>query len=71
MNSKQFKEAIDLDIKLRNHLVSSGRWRSCLNCEYWVGHAGLVAPHCDMFKAMPPPHIIVTGCNEHIDNIPF
>lgn len=47
--------------------IENGKWRCCLNCMYWdKDKAG-----CSKFKATPPPHIVVHGCVEHEDDIPF
>lgn len=42
--------------------------RTCMNCDHWVNNV----PGCSKFKALPPPHIIASGCNDHVDiTIPF
>lgn len=54
-----------------------GLFRSCLNCADWEGeHApGVTLKYppewCRKFNARPPAKVIVTGCPEHSDNIPF
>lgn len=61
----------ELRIKIQDAAVVTHKWMTCLNCMYWVGHSGNVPPSCDMFKALPPPHIIVSGCKDHEFDIPF
>jgi hypothetical protein len=53
--------------------LDQGLFRSCLNCEHWTGETPQYEPpeHCRKFRARPPARIIVTGCDEHSDNIPF
>jgi len=64
--------------KLKNYqeqLVRSGLWRSCLNCGYWndpsIQQNPTMPLGCAKFKALPPPHVIVHGCSEWFDDIPF
>jgi hypothetical protein len=49
----------------QNRVINSHAWRCCLNCANWFGE------QCAMYKAMPPPHIIVNGCKDHDIDIPF
>jgi hypothetical protein len=54
--------------------VDLGMFRSCLNCEHWNSEDSKVKPPetCAKFgDARPPARIIVTGCPDHSDNIPF
>jgi hypothetical protein len=62
MNSKNKAEA---KIELQAVVLRVGAWQCCLNCLSWDGN------RCDKFKAVPPPHIIVNGCRDHEDEIPF
>lgn len=67
----------ELRMRIQDAAVSSQKWMTCLNCLYWQpgGKAGdmidATKPRCDMFKALPPPHIIVSGCKDHEFDIPF
>lgn len=54
--------------------ADQGLFTSCLNCSHWTGEAptnGEPPEACRLFKARPPARIIVTGCPDHTDNIPF
>lgn len=55
---------------LQAKLVTAQHWQSCLNCINWQGNLGM-EPRCELFKAVPPPHIIVNGCRDHENDIPF
>jgi hypothetical protein len=73
MNSKlRSDNENELVIAIQDGAVKSHRWMTCLNCLYWhrnntsAGDEG-----CDKFSAMPPPHIIVSGCKDHEFDIPF
>lgn len=44
-----------------------GVFRSCLTCDFWEQTNEI----CGMFKQRPPARIIVLGCSEHSDEIPF
>ena len=48
------------DLLMRTHT-----WRTCLNCDNWSQNK------CIKFKAVPPPHVIVNGCKDWEDDIPF
>lgn len=75
MNSKladELREIATHRMDLQAKLVSAQVWQTCLNCVYWhrnntsAGDEG-----CDKFNAMPPPHIVVNGCPDHENDIPF
>jgi hypothetical protein len=53
--------------------LDQGLFRSCLNCEHWTGENPTNAPpeQCRKFRARPPARVIVTGCDDHTDLIPF
>lgn len=53
---------------LVQHAFDTGMFRSCLNCAHWSGEPSEI---CNLFVARPPARVIVTGCDEHTDNIPF
>lgn len=68
--------------KLSNQITSNwyemGLFRSCLNCEHWIEgtqQGSLLKPEdrqkCKKFNSRPPTKVIVCGCSEHSDNIPF
>jgi len=69
MNTKideQRKEAEHETIKkFQNTLLNRAIWRSCLNCDNWDGS------QCGKWRMMPPPHVIVNGCKDWEDDIPF
>ena len=58
--------------------LDQGLFRSCLNCEHWNGEQApgvtLNYPPETCRKhgnQRPPARIIVTGCDDHSDNIPY
>jgi len=67
-------------------MVNNFTWQCCLNCENWTKssqkevpdetkYAGYrmedTGPMCMKFNMLPPPDVIVTGCEHHDDMIPF
>lgn len=62
MNSSNKQEAVS---ELQMRLIRLQAWQCCLNCLNWTG------TECDKFKAVPPPHIIATGCRDYENDIPF
>lgn len=46
-------------------VVDKHAWITCLNCEYWKDE------QCSLFRAVPPGSVIVHGCEEHVERIPF
>lgn len=68
------------------YMVQDGWFQSCLNCSHWIP-ANQLGPNkshmitandkkfppetCSLFKVRPPAKVIVCGCSEHIDDIPF
>jgi len=67
MNFKETLEQQRAQAKMdfQNMLIDKQAWQCCLNCLNWDGS------RCDMFKAVPPAHIIVTGCKDYERDIPF
>lgn len=68
---------IEQKIEFQTRLVKSHIWQSCLNCEHWT-HQVVMTPNeqsetdlCGKFRAVPPPHIIVHGCKDHLADVPF
>ena len=53
-------------------VVRQSGWRTCLNCINWreVPMSGQTMI-CGLYKATPPPNIIVHGCRDWEDDIPF
>ena len=61
-----------LSLKVTSFLNDAGFFQNCYNCQHWLEGP----PHnrqqiCGLFKARPPTSVIVAGCSEHTDNIPF
>lgn len=54
-------------IDFQSRMITSRHWQSCLNCEYF----GQEKDECTLFKARPPSHVIVNGCKDYMDDIPF
>lgn len=51
----------------QNKAIFHGVWRSCLGCINFNKRD----ESCMMFKARPPAHIIVNGCRDYDQDIPF
>lgn len=57
-----------------DQLMELGLFRTCCNCAYWQGeqHAHPeTCGHAANLNRRPPARIIVSGCSEHSDLIPF
>ena len=67
------KDAMNkLALLFANFMDENGFFKSCLNCEHWLeGPPDNKLQICGKYKARPPTNIIVCGCEEHSDNIPF
>jgi hypothetical protein len=77
MNSKQIANdhKDELQATLEKHqrrLIDAHIWRTCLNCINWyeVPMSGKTYV-CQLYKATPPPQVIVHGCRDWDDDIPF
>lgn len=69
-------EAILKDNELRLRVVRAGLWRCCMNCEHWcevsvVTSTERVYNHCGKYNMLPPDDILLVGCVEHVQEIPF
>ncbi len=69
------QEAVEEKQKL---LVRSNYWRTCINCEHFRDVRKVLLTketnykHCSLYKAVPPPEVILHGCKEwQNDDIPF
>jgi len=67
LNPDRIKAISDLSYCFVEMLVDHGFFRSCLNCSEW----NKKEDKCNKFKCLPPPEVIVTGCEHHSDIIPF
>lgn len=63
MNTERRKTLIDHQQRQIDMLT----WRCCANCEYFDHQQAW----CKRYQAQPPPKVIVVGCEEHLDHIPF
>jgi len=67
-------------------MVNNFTWQCCLNCDNWTKSSSKqvsdetkyegyrledTGPKCMKFDVLPPPEVIVTGCEHHEDMIPF
>lgn len=67
LSVEKFDKAYQLARNLVENLVST-----CLNCNHWQENpSNEFQYNCKKHNLMPPPRIIVNGCNEHSDLIPF
>lgn len=61
-----------LALILAGNMDDMGMFRTCLNCEHWIeGTPHNIQQICGKYKVRPPTKIIVCGCDDHSDNIPF
>lgn len=61
-------------VEFQSKIIRTGHWVSCMNCEHFkVGNSIEKNTNelCGLYKARPPAHVIVHGCKDHIDDIPF
>lgn len=58
--------------KHQRRLIDANIWRTCLSCLYWeeIPMSGRTMI-CGKFKQTPPPQVIVHGCREWDNDIPF
>ena len=61
---------------LHKTLVQEQVVRSCLNCDYWGEYVGVTDEEeiymvCGKVNQLPPPEIIVYGCDQHCPDIGF
>lgn len=84
MNTEQMLKMYDSDARenavkdfVKHHVeqwMDMGLFRSCINCAHWNDEHAVTRPPETCSKhnnARPPARIIVTGCPDHTDNIPF
>lgn len=57
-----------LGFRIFDWLDDAGLFRNCLTCAHWIEDEN---PMCGKYKMRPPTKIIVSGCEDHTDNIPF
>lgn len=76
------EQAAEERARLQDVLVRQNAWQTCLNCSWWMQRTVVdfrggkpekqVDMICSKFNAIPPPHIIVSGCKDYDnDYIPF
>jgi hypothetical protein len=64
-------------LQLQQREIKEANWRSCLNCLHWSEPANppqnrqVAYVGCTKWKALPPPAVIVHGCKDWEDDIPF
>lgn len=69
-------EAIAKDNELRLRVVHSGLWRCCMNCEHWgevvaVTSTERTYSQCGKYDMLPPDEVLIVGCVNHLQSIPF
>lgn len=62
--------------ELQDYVVIAQGWLCCLNCEQWGNvntNTGEILEyhHCQLGNAIPPPHVIISGCQCWQAKIPF
>lgn len=75
-NEAAYKKPLDdkqaAIVEYQSRLISLGIWRSCLGCANWreqpMSNRTMV---CGLFNQTPPAEIIVNGCRDYDQDIPF
>lgn len=67
MSFDQTERVSKVRAELHKAAIETQSFTSCLNCSNWNEHH----QGCELFKATPPAHIIVFGCDRHLFDIPF
>ena len=61
------KEIKEKDIELRSEMVKQHVWQCCLNCvEY-----NSLEEKCGKYNARPPLKVVIVGCKEYDEDVPF
>lgn len=72
LSKDEARVRVDMQMRFQKHMLMSNNWQSCLNClNFSEARGKTIAPKCDLNGQLPPPHIIVHGCEMHEDDIPF
>lgn len=81
MSSKLTGEEMDLlkrklALADRQRAVDNLMWKCCVNCEFFAASrhendGSTSTLYCGRWKAHPPVKVIVVGCEEYIEHIPF
>lgn len=53
--------------KMQEALIGVGFWKSCINCNEWSTEH----KRCAKWSAVPPPEVIVYGCDQWLCIVPF
>lgn len=76
----------DFVMKSQKALVDTYSWECCLNCSYWAEtrsqqipdatkYSGFrteeLGPGCLKYSVLPPPSVVVIGCEEYEPGVPF
>jgi len=80
--AQKAREERDAAITKHQHiLLKAALWRSCLNCMNWKDKTEVTNEkfngqtktykHCGLYQQVPPPDVIVNGCRDWEDDIPF
>lgn len=67
MSFEYTNQQIELRIKFQDELVEKQVWQCCLNCTEFEENS----ENCKRFNARPPAYIIVSGCKDYCQDIPF
>lgn len=69
-----------LQIEYQQKQIDRLLWRCCVNCEYFksktiafIGHQEETEMQCTFYTPhqQPPMSVIMVGCENHLDGIPF
>lgn len=74
MNMCELALNLDRTASLQNFTESlrdMGLFRNCLNCSEWQKNYTTKEQRCGKYLVLPPPEVIVVGCPQHSDFIPF
>ena len=69
--SSAYSDQLNAGDIVHEKLIASAVFRSCLNCDHWLGFDKSEKP-CNKFKVLPPPKVIVFSCiQDWVEQIPF
>lgn len=55
------------EIQFQQKMIETFNLKTCTNCVDWDKKA----EQCGKWKQLPPPSVIVVGCDAHENDIPF
>ena len=66
MSNEYNQNQRELKIQLQDKMINQYVCQTCLNCSNFNKDET-----CELYKAKPPAYIIVSGCKDYLQDIPF